>query len=70
MGVLDALDALASSRVPLGEASMFVEPTRALVAVDVNTGGDASPAAGAQGRPSPPRASCRASFAFAAWGDR
>ena len=45
-GVLDALDALASSRVPLGEASMFVEPTRALVAVDVNTGGDASPAAG------------------------
>ncbi|MCK0142935.1 ribonuclease E/G [Aliiroseovarius sp. F20344] len=29
-----------------GGASMFVEPTRALVAVDVNTGGDTSPAAG------------------------
>lgn len=45
-GVLDAIDALLDPRVPLGEASMFVEPTRALVAVDVNTGGDASPAAG------------------------
>jgi Rne/Rng family ribonuclease len=33
--------------VPLpGGASMIVEPTRALVAVDVNTGPDASPAAG------------------------
>lgn len=29
-----------------GGASMFIEPTRALVAVDVNTGGDTSPAAG------------------------
>lgn len=29
-----------------GGASMYVEPTRALVAVDVNTGGDTSPAAG------------------------
>ena len=45
-GVLDAIEALAGARVPLGAASMFVEPTRALVAVDVNTGGDASPAAG------------------------
>lgn len=45
-GVLDAVDALTSPRVTLGEASMFIEPTRALVAVDVNTGGDASPAAG------------------------
>ncbi len=29
-----------------GGASMWIEPTRALVAVDVNTGGDTSPAAG------------------------
>jgi len=29
-----------------GGATMFVEPTRAVVAVDVNTGGDFSPAAG------------------------
>lgn len=45
-GVLEALDALRSPAVALGPASMFVEPTRALVAVDVNTGGDTSPAAG------------------------
>lgn len=46
-GVLDVLDALSSRDVPLGaQASMAVEPTRALVAVDVNTGGDTSPAAG------------------------
>lgn len=46
-GVLDALDAVREARVPLeGGASMFVEPTRALVAVDVNTGNDTSLAAG------------------------
>ena len=46
-GVLDALDALAQDLVPLsGGASMYVEPTRALVAVDVNTGNDVSLAAG------------------------
>ena len=45
-GVLDAIEALLDPRVGLGSASMFVEPTRALVAVDVNTGADASPAAG------------------------
>ena len=45
-GVLDAIDALGDPRVPLGAGAMFVEPTRALVAVDVNTGGDTSPAAG------------------------
>lgn len=45
--VLDAIDALRSSRAPLpGGASMFIEPTRALVAVDVNTGADTSVAAG------------------------
>ena len=45
-GVLDAIDALRTAEVPLGAgASMWVEPTRALVAVDVNTGGDTTPAA-------------------------
>ncbi|GGO50285.1 ribonuclease, Rne/Rng family [Roseovarius pacificus] len=46
-GVLDQIDALRVADAPLGGgASMSVEPTRALVAVDVNTGGDTSPAAG------------------------
>ncbi|MDW4499135.1 ribonuclease E/G [Sulfitobacter sp. D35] len=46
-GVLDTLDELRGSEVRLGGgASMFVEPTRALVAIDVNTGSDASLAAG------------------------
>ncbi|OSQ43578.1 ribonuclease E/G [Marivita geojedonensis] len=46
-GVLDVLDGLQARDVPLGgHASMAIEPTRALVAVDVNTGGDTSPAAG------------------------
>ena len=46
-GVLDALDQLHEVRVPLSAgASMYVEPTRALVAVDVNTGADVSLAAG------------------------
>jgi ribonuclease G len=44
-GVLDLLDALLEARVDLGEGSMFMEPTRAMVAVDVNTGADTSPAA-------------------------
>lgn len=46
-GILDQIDALSRAHVGLsGGATMFVEPTRALVAVDVNTGGDTSPAAG------------------------
>jgi Ribonuclease G/E len=45
--VLDARDALTEDRVALsGGASMYVESTRALVAVDVNTGTDVSLAAG------------------------
>lgn len=43
-GVLDALERLRGPVVPLGEADMTVEATRALVAVDVNTRGDTSPA--------------------------
>ena len=46
-GVLDQMALLASAHVSLtGDASMYVEPTRALIAVDVNTGADTSPAAG------------------------
>ena len=46
-GVLDALEDLRGARVAMGSgAFLFVEPTRALVAVDVNTGADTSPAAG------------------------
>ena len=46
-GVLDALDALRQAECPLpGGGSLFIEPTRALVAVDVNTGADSSLAAG------------------------
>lgn len=46
-GVLDEIDALTESFVRLtGGASLYVEPTRAFVAVDVNTGADTSLAAG------------------------
>ncbi|MFV0385779.1 ribonuclease E/G [Paracoccus sp. (in: a-proteobacteria)] len=45
-GVTDALEALLSDLLPLpGGASAAIEPTRALVAIDVNTGNDTSPAA-------------------------
>ena len=43
--VLEMIDALLSPRVALGEGHMMIEPTRALIAVDVNTGADTSPAA-------------------------
>lgn len=46
LGADDLIAALLSPRVALpGGAHMMVEPTRALVAVDVNTGPDTSPAA-------------------------
>ncbi|WP_420860339.1 ribonuclease E/G [Algirhabdus cladophorae] len=45
-GVLDQIDALDTPRAVMGGADVFIEPTRALVAVDVNTGGDTSFAAG------------------------
>ena len=46
-GVEELVDALLSPRVPLpGGGHMMGEPTRALIAVDVNTGPDTSPAAG------------------------
>ena len=44
-GVFEMIDTLLVARVALGEGHMMVEPTRALVAVDVNTGSDTSPAA-------------------------
>ncbi|MEE9387581.1 MAG: ribonuclease E/G [Paracoccaceae bacterium] len=47
LGILDSIEELASAKVSLSlGASLYVEPTRALVAVDVNTGPDTSPAAG------------------------
>ena len=46
-GVTDDIDTLKRPRAPLpGGASLYIEPTRALVAVDVNTGSDTSLAAG------------------------
>lgn len=45
-GVLDAIETLRGPDVRLTSGWMAVEPTRALVAVDVNTGGDTSVAAG------------------------
>ncbi len=46
-GVLDVIETLESARVDLsGGAYAYVEPTRALVAVDVNTGNDTSMSAG------------------------
>lgn len=46
-GVLEEIDRALGPREPLpGGGFMMIEPTRALVAVDVNTGGDTSPAAG------------------------
>jgi Ribonuclease G/E len=45
-GVTDALEALRGPKVALeAGAHMMIEPTRALVSVDVNTGPDTSPAA-------------------------
>ena len=45
--VPDLLEPFCTPYVALpGGASMYVEPTRALVAIDVNTGADTSPAAG------------------------
>ena len=45
-GVLEMIAGLRDPRVTLGGGAFaFVEPTRALVAVDVNTGSDTSPAA-------------------------
>ncbi|MEY3002985.1 MAG: hypothetical protein RLZZ491_161 [Pseudomonadota bacterium] len=46
-GVIEAIEEARRARVALpGGATAYIEPTRALVAVDVNTGADASLAAG------------------------
>lgn len=46
-GVLDAIDAAKGAHTSLGaQASMYIEATRALVAVDINTGADGTFAAG------------------------
>lgn len=47
LDLLDRIEALRMPDVPLaGGAGLVIEPTRALIAVDVNTGPDGSPAAG------------------------
>lgn len=45
VGIDDQIRALSNPLVDLGEATMYIETTRALVAIDVNTAGDTSPAA-------------------------
>ncbi len=61
LGVLDALETARSIREPLpGGAFLFIEPTRALVAVDVNTGSDTSMAAGLKANMSAAKALPRA----------
>ncbi|QMU57167.1 MAG: ribonuclease G [Boseongicola sp.] len=46
-GVLDRVDQLRRAEMPLDNSGVaYVEPTRAFVAIDVNTSGDTSPAAG------------------------
>ena len=45
-GADDMIEALGSPHVKFGEGSLVVEPTRALVAVDVNSAGSSSTAAG------------------------
>ncbi|MEP2028473.1 MAG: ribonuclease E/G [Paracoccaceae bacterium] len=46
-GLFDQIDMLKGIRAPLpGGGAIYIEPTRALVAVDVNTGNDSSLAAG------------------------
>lgn len=45
LGVLDAIEGLGARTALAGGGSFWIEPTRALVAVDVNTGTDTSPAA-------------------------
>ena len=44
-GALDQIEAAQGAWVTLGSGGMFVEQTRAMVTVDINTGADLSPAA-------------------------
>ena len=44
-GIWEEVEALRRPEVAMGAGSLSIEPTRALVAVDVNTGADLSPAA-------------------------
>jgi ribonuclease G len=44
-GVLEMIDDLLTPRVDLGQGHMMIEPTRALLAIDVNTGNDTTPGA-------------------------
>ena len=44
-GALDQIEAAQQAWVPLGSGGMFIERTRAMITVDINTGTDLSPAA-------------------------
>lgn len=67
-GVLDAIEELSSAKVALeGGGFMYVEPTRALVAIDVNTGGDSSHAAGTKANFAAARAIPRAPAPSRPW---
>jgi Ribonuclease G/E len=44
-GALDQIEAAQEAWVPLGSGGMFIERTRAMITVDINTGTDLSPAA-------------------------
>ncbi len=46
LGVLDQIDLLEHPRADFPQGHMWIEPTRAMVSVDINTGGDMSTAAG------------------------
>ena len=65
-GALDQIEAAQGAWVPLGGGGMFVEQTRAMVTVDVNTGGDLSPAAASRRSTWPPCKTCPVSCACAA----
>ena len=43
--ILDQIEALAEPRVAMAEGHYYIEPTRACITIDVNTGADTSPAA-------------------------
>jgi Rne/Rng family ribonuclease len=45
-GVLELIDELKDSKVIINNSNYYIEPTRAFVAIDVNTSGDMSFAAG------------------------
>lgn len=56
LGVLDQIDTLMMPQITAGSATLYIEPTKAFVAVDVNTGGATDAAAGLKANLSAARA--------------